>query len=253
MKYFKILILLLFSLEFGYCQTKNSNQISSMKKTEKMTIDIWSDIMCPFCYIGKRNLENALAKFEHQNNVELVWHSFQLDPNLPQQTSSLNPYEYLAERKGISVQQSKELHDYVIAMAKEVGLNYHYEKAKIVNSFDAHRLIQLAKHFKLGNEAEELLFKAYFIEGKDLGNSETLKEIGKEIGISNAELQNLFSKNAYHDEVINDFNQAIKLKITGVPYFLINKKYSISGAQPSRQFLDVLHKAYKDWEKSENQ
>ena len=133
-----------------------------------MKIEVWSDIMCPFCYIGKRHLEAALSAFPNEQ-FEIEWKSFQLDPSIVPQPDK-NVYEYLAERKGMSVEESEQMHAGVVARAAEVGLDYHFEKAVISNSFTAHRLIQLAKTKGLGDAMEETFFKAYFTEGRDLNN-----------------------------------------------------------------------------------
>jgi len=127
-----------------------------------MTIEIWSDIMCPFCYIGKRNFESALDQFKGKENVQIIWKSFQLDPTIPENfDEKINVYQYLADRKGMSYEQSVRLHESVVRTAKEAGLTYNFDKAIIANSFNAHRLIQLAKEKGLGDQAEERLFLAY--------------------------------------------------------------------------------------------
>lgn len=215
--------------------------------TTKMKVEIWSDIMCPFCYIGKRHYEAALKQFADSNNVELEWHSFQLDPTIQKQTKKVSVYQYLAERKGMSYEQSVKMHASVEQMAKEAGLNYAFDKAIIANSFDAHRLIQLAKKNNLGDVAEELLFKAYFTEGKDMGDATTLIALGKEIGLDEATVTATIKSDAYTEEVKADVAEAKKLGINGVPFFVFNRKYAVSGAQPVSVFTDVLNKSYKDW------
>ena len=145
-----------------------------------MKIEIWSDIICPFCYIGKRNFEAALEEFEtkNENEIEIEWKSFQLDPSVPKSLENkVNTYEYLAERKGMTVEKSIELHQNVTEMARNVGLTYNFEKSVVANSFDAHKLIQLAKSKELGGVAEEVLFKAYFTNGKDMSDHSTLIEL----------------------------------------------------------------------------
>jgi predicted DsbA family dithiol-disulfide isomerase len=147
-----------------------------MDSNNKMKVDVWSDIMCPFCYIGKRHYESALKQFANSNEVELIWHSFQLDPSIPMVSNKQqNVYEYLAARKGISIEQSLKGFERVMQMAKNTGLEFNLDNAIVANSFNAHRLIQLAKTKGLGDEAEEGLFRAYFVEGKDFGNLEVLR------------------------------------------------------------------------------
>jgi predicted DsbA family dithiol-disulfide isomerase len=130
-----------------------------------MKVDIWSDIMCPFCYICKRKFEGALQQFSNKEDIEVVWHSFQLDPTIEKQ-SDKDLYDYLAEREGQTREWAKQVNQQVTQSAKQVGLTYNLDNAVVANSFDAHRLIQLAKQKGLGDAAEERLFKAYFTEGK---------------------------------------------------------------------------------------
>ncbi|MBL7763356.1 MAG: DsbA family oxidoreductase [Chitinophagaceae bacterium] len=213
-----------------------------------MKVEIWSDIMCPFCYIGKRRFEEALGKFEDHNNIAIEWKSFQLDPTI-QPAPGKNVYEYLAERKGISYEQSEQMHERVIAMAKDAGLEYNFDKAIIANSYDAHRLIQLAKKNKLGDAAEERLFKAYFTEGKDFGNHETLAQIGKEIGLDENKVRQALATNEFSNEVDADIYEAQQIGVRGVPFFVFNRRYAVSGAQASDTFLDVLNKSFAEWKK----
>ena len=157
-----------------FAQKKVKSNIASVNiKTKKMKIEIWSDIMCPFCYIGKRKFEAALDKFEYKTDIEIVWKSFQLDSTI-QYTPNKDVYSYLAERKGMTLEQSKNMHIGVTERAKEVGLSYNFDKAIINNSFNAHRVIQFAKTKNLGDAMEEILFKAYFTEGKNMSDFETL-------------------------------------------------------------------------------
>lgn len=210
-----------------------------------MKIDIWSDIMCPFCYIGKRRLEAALEGFEHKDEVELVWHSFQLDPTIQSQQGK-NLYEYLAERKGMPLERSKQMHDQLTQTAKEAGLTYNFDTAVIANSFDAHRLIQLAKQHGLGDAAEERLFKAYFTEGKDVSDHATLLQLGTEIGLKDAEVKQMLESNAYADAVRADITTAEQLRINGVPFFVLDNKYGVSGAQPVELFSNALQQAWAE-------
>lgn len=216
-------------------------------KTPKMKVEVWSDIMCPFCYIGKRHFEAALEKFEHAQDIELVWHSYQLDPTLPKLASKLNAYQYLAQHKGISYEESVAMHKNVIDMAKETGLNYNYDKVVIANSFDAHRLIQLAKKNGKGNEAEERLFKAYFIEGKNMSDISTLILLGEEIGLDETVVKAALNSSEFSNEVNNDINEASQLGVQGVPFFIFNRKYAISGAEPVTTFLETITKSYNEW------
>jgi len=179
--------------------------------------------------------------------IKLKWHSFQLDPNLPKPASKLSAYQYLAERKGMSLEESVAMHQNVVQMAKEAGLTYSYDKAVVANSFDAHRLIQFAKKHNLGDEAEERFFKAYFMEGKDMSDPTTLIALGREIGLDENEVADVVNSTKYTDEVNADIQEAQQIGVTGVPFFVFDRKYAVSGAQPSASFLNMLKKSFKEW------
>jgi predicted DsbA family dithiol-disulfide isomerase len=213
-----------------------------------MKVDIWSDVMCPFCYIGKRKFETALAQFEHKDKVEIDWHSFQLDPSIETQPGR-NVYDYLAERKGATREWSVQVHDQVAQSAKEVGLQYNFDKAVIANSFDAHRLIQLAKTCGLGDAAEERLFRAYFTEGKNTADHQVLAELGQEIGLDKEEVLHVLTTNMHASDVNKDIRQAQSIGVRGVPFFVINEQYAVSGAQAPESFLQALQQAWKEYEK----
>ena len=214
----------------------------------KMKVDIWSDIRCPFCYIGKRKFEKALAKFPQKDKVELEWHSFELDPGMKTQ-AGVNLYDYLASRKNITRESSVQLHRQVTETASQVGLTYNFDNAVVANSFDAHRLIQLAKLNGLGDAAEERLFKAYFSEGKDISDHLTLIILGDEIGLDGRLVKQMLDSDALTDEVRYDERQAGELGINGVPFFVINDRYGVSGAQQPEVFLQTLEKAWQEYER----
>lgn len=203
--------------------------------------------MCPFCYIGKRNIEAALSQFPSANEIEIEWKSFQLDPNLPQ-TATDSHEEYLAKRKGFPAEQVKGMLEQVTRTAKQAGLDYHLEQSVIVNSFNAHRLIQFAKQKGLGDEAEERLFYAYFTEGKDVADLETLTALGKEIGLDANELQTAFTDPQYAEMVEEDIEEARAIGVTGVPFFVFDRKYAVSGAQPAESFLQALERSFGEWQ-----
>ena len=204
-----------------------------------MKIEVWSDIMCPFCYIGKRHLEAALSAFPNEQ-FEIEWKSFQLDPSIVPQPDK-NVYEYLAERNGLSVEESEQMHAGVVARAAEVGLDYHFEKAVISNSFTAHRLIQLAKTKGLGDAMEETFFKAYFTEGRDLNNPETLRELSVGAGLNATDVKAVLeTENMFADAVKNDISEAQQIGVRGVPFFVFDRKYAVSGAQPIEHFEETI-------------
>jgi len=208
-----------------------------------MKVDIWSDVNCPFCYIGKRKFELALEQFEHKNLVEVEWHSFELDPNA-EARPGLNAYDYLAEKKGQTREWSIQMHEQVIAAAAEVGLKFDFDQVVIANSFNAHRLIQLAKSKGLDSEIEEQLFIAHFTEGKNIDDHTVLIETGKAAGLEQAEIETLLAGDTLTNEVRADEQIAQQIGISGVPFFIINQKLAVSGAQPPAIFLGALEQAW---------
>jgi len=212
-----------------------------------MKVEIWSDLVCPFCYIGKRKFEHALEQFEHSDEIEVEWRSFELQPGL-QTDGSNNQYEHLAGRKGWTTEYSRQVHSQLTETAKEVGLTYNFDQAIPANTFNAHRLTHLAAEHGLQDKAEERLFRAYFTDGKNIDDDETLIELGMEIGLPENEIRDMLQSNLSADEVRKDKEAARQVGVQGVPFFVFNGKYSISGAQPTELFLATLQKAYKEFE-----
>lgn len=208
-----------------------------------MKIEIWSDILCPFCYIGKRHFEKALAMIDPEIPIEVEWKSFQLDPTIPKLSERVNVYQYLADSKGISFEQSKAMHDNVVEMAKNAGLDYNFSIAVVANSFDAHRLIQYSKTKGLSDEVEEALFEAYFTNGVDISDLNVLQEIGTTIGLDPHELKAVLHSDSFAYEISQDIQEAQNIGVRGVPFFVIDRKYGISGAQPVEVFVESLAKA----------
>ena len=214
-----------------------------------MKIEIWSDVICPFCYIGKRNLETALGQFAEKKNIEIEWKSFQLDPTIPEEANESHT-EYLVKRKGMPVEQVEGMLANVTEMAKKVGLDYHLDQSVIVNSQKAHQLIQFAKSKKLGNEAEERLFKAFFTEGKNIADSATLVQLGKDFGLDESEIKANLEDEKFKYEIAQDIQEAQNIGVTGVPFFVFDRKYAVSGAQPTEAFLETLTKSFNEWRKN---
>jgi predicted DsbA family dithiol-disulfide isomerase len=212
---------------------------------QKITVEIWSDVMCPFCYIGKRQFEQALAQFPQREQVEVVWRSFQLDPSL-QTDPSKSVLQSLSENKGWSMAQTREAMAQVTQMAASVGLSYDFDRAVVANSFDAHRFTHLAKKHGLQNEAEERLFAAYFSEGKNTADHATLIQLGLAIGLEQAELEQTLASDAFAEEVRQDIFRARQVGVTGVPFFVFQNKYAVSGARGSALFLQVLEQVWED-------
>jgi len=210
-----------------------------------MKVDIWSDVRCPFCYIGKRKFEMALAQFEHKDKVEIEWHSFELDPNAETMLDK-SPYDYLAERYGKSREWAIGTHEQVAQTAAEVGLTFNFDQSIMANSFDAHRLIQLAKANGVADHVEENLFKAHFTDGKNIADHGVLIEIAKASGLDALGTEVMLKSGDFTDEVRYDEKTAQNIGISGVPFFVINQKYGISGAQSPETFLGALVKAEEE-------
>jgi len=210
-----------------------------------MKVEIWSDIVCPFCYIGKRRFEAALQEFPHADTVEVVWRSFELTPDY-QPVPGRNVHASLAEKKGISVAKAKEMGDYMAGMAKEVGLQYDFDHAVPTNTFLGHQLIHLAAKHGLQGAAKERLMAAYYTQGQNLNEIDTLVQLGTEIGLDAAEVRTALASGTYAEEVRHDEYQAQQINVRGVPFFVFEDKYAVSGAQPVELFAEVLEKVWDE-------
>jgi predicted DsbA family dithiol-disulfide isomerase len=217
-----------------------------------MKIEIWSDVMCPFCYIGKRHLEQAMATLPFKNEVEIEWKSYQLNPDY-HNTAKESLYDYLARAKGMSAAQAKQLTVGVSDMANNTGLALNFDDSVPANSFDAHRLIHFAKTKGLQNEAEEVLFHAHFIEGKDIAQQEVLIAIGETIGLVKAEIANTLVGDDFTEEVRYDIYESQQIGIRGVPYFVLDRKYALSGAQPIETFKEAITQGFAEWKQIQPQ
>jgi predicted DsbA family dithiol-disulfide isomerase len=243
MQYAALKAALPFALLLFFCGQSAGQTTPDTTQTNstKMSVEIWSDVMCPFCYIGKRKFEAALAQLPERDRVEVVWKSFQLDPSLKTDPDK-SVQQSLMESKGWSAEQTEQTMAYVVDMAKNVGLTYHFDKAVVANSFDAHRFSHLAKKHGLQDQAEERLFAAYFSEGKNTADHQTLVQLGVEIGLDADEVARVLAGNDYAADVERDIAEARQVGATGVPFFVFNRKYAVSGAQDSATFLEVLER-----------
>jgi predicted DsbA family dithiol-disulfide isomerase len=210
-----------------------------------MKIEIWSDVVCPFCYIGKRKFEKALEGFEGRESVELVWRSFQLDPDM-KFIPGQSVHEYLGKRKGTTTEEGRRMNDSMASMAREEGLEYNFDQAIITNTLDAHRVLHLAKEKGLQNEMKERLFAAYYTEGKNIGDHEVLARLGEDVGLKGSEIEEALKSDAFTGDVQLDQVEAAQAGVRGVPYFVFNNKYAVSGAQPTELFSQVLHKVWEE-------
>ncbi len=210
----------------------------------RITVEIWSDVLCPFCYIGKRQFEAALSQYPGRDSVEVIWRSFQLDPTL-QTDPSKNPVRSLSERKGWSEEYTLQIMGYVTQMAREVGLEYRLHRSVVANSFDAHRLIQLGRRRGCAAAVKERLFAAYFTEGQNIADPTVLRDIGVAAGLKADEIAAMLQSEAYAQAVRDDIRMAQDLQITGVPCFVFQRRQIISGAQGTPVFLRMLQEIDK--------
>ena len=210
-----------------------------------MKIDIWSDVVCPFCYIGKRRLEAALAEFPHRDDVEVAWHSFELDPTAEAAPAGSLP-DRLAKKYGMSREQAVASQENLSANAATVGLDFQWGKAQPGNTFDAHRLIHLAGASGLADAAKERLLRAYFTEGRPIGDRATLVELATEVGLDPTVVRQVLESQDYAEAVRADEEQARAYGINGVPFFVLDGRYGISGAQPTEVFTEALTQAWTE-------
>lgn len=213
-----------------------------------MKIEIWSDIMCPFCYIGKEKFEKALSSFSEGEKIEVEYKSFQLDPNYKHKEGD-TVLSYLSETKGMPVEQIEGMAQHISQSAREAGIEIDFKKNIPANTFDAHRLIYLAKEEGKEKEIVEALFKAHFTEGENIEDKEVLKALGRKAGIAEEKLDQTFSSEDFSYEVNQDIMESRNLGISGVPFFLFDRKYAVSGAQPVEAFEEAIQKSFQNWRK----
>lgn len=207
---------------------------------------MWSDIVCPFCDLGKRRFDNVVARFPHRDQVELVWKSFQLDPAL-KTDPAIDLYQYLARKKGFDVHTARNLSDQIVQTGRDEGLVFNFDKAVVANTFNAHRLMHYAKEQGKQNPMQEKLFKAYLTDGQNIDDLSTLVALGQEIGLDRQALVAALESERYADAVLADINEARRLGIRSVPYFVFDRKYAISGAQDPAVFSQTLEKSFGEW------
>lgn len=206
-----------------------------------MRVDIWSDVVCPFCFIGKKRLEKAAEQAGVE--LEVFWHSYQLDPDAPIRQEKSNS-ERLAEKYNRSIAEVEEMQRNIAAMAKEEGIEFNWENANSGNTFNAHRIIHLAQSLNLGNEAKEAFFYSYMTQGLAIGERETIEDVAARIGLNPNQVEDVLNSDEfaefvkYDEEVARD-----QLKVTGVPFFVFDQRVALAGAQPVEVMKDVLTKA----------
>jgi predicted DsbA family dithiol-disulfide isomerase len=209
-----------------------------------MRIDVWSDIVCPFCYIGKRHLEGALAEFGREDEVDVVWHSFQLDPSAPR-VSEVSDAELVSRKMGATVAQVEAMQRRLEQQAAAVGLEYHLGHTRSGNTLDAHRLVHLAGQHGRADQAHERFMRAYFTEGEAIGDPETLRRLAVEIGLPETRVREVLDGTEFTDAVLADQERARGLGASGVPFFVFAGAVGVSGAQPHDVFLEALERGWE--------
>lgn len=210
-----------------------------------MKIEIWSDYVCPFCYIGKRNFETALNSTGLKGKVEVVYKAYELAPDSPVTTDMLMK-EGLAEKYNMSIAEAEAMLENITVQAKAVGLEYDFDNVKAANTFAAHRVAKLAEKENLGEEMTEALLHAYFVEAKQIGSEEVLLEIAGQVGLDKEQVKNMLASDENIAAVKADITEAGQVGVKGVPFFVINQKYAVSGAQPPEAFAEALKKVAEE-------
>jgi predicted DsbA family dithiol-disulfide isomerase len=208
-----------------------------------LKVEIWSDIACPWCYIGKRRFEAALAGFEHSDEVEVRWRSFELDPSAPREREG-DRVEHLARKYGTTREQAEKMHEHMTAIAVGEGLDFRFDIARSGNTFDAHRLTHLAAAHGLQDAMKERLFRAYLSEGEAIGDPGVLERLAVEVGLPENEARELLAGERYASEVREDEQLAASLAITAVPFFVVDRAIAASGAQPPELLRELLDRAW---------
>ena len=210
-----------------------------------MKVEIWSDVVCPWCYVGKRQFEDALSRFDHAEQVDVVWRSFELDPASPA-TVGLSMSRILERKYGMTPEQAEAANRRMTALAADVGLEYHLDQVQAGNTFDAHRLVHLAGRHGLADAMKERLFGAYFTEGLPVGDRTTLAGLAIEVGLDAGEVAAVLDGADFGDEVRGDEARAAELGVSGVPFFVIDEAYGISGAQPADVLLGAMERVWSE-------
>lgn len=211
-----------------------------------MRVDIWSDIVCPWCAIGRARFEAALLEFTHRDDVRVRWHSFELNPQAPLEYPEPLA-EHLAAKYGVSVEQAVGMHQNMTEVAAAEGLDFHFERARSGNTFDAHRLLHYALETggsRLQDQLKERLFRAYLTDGEPIGDRDALVRVAAEVGLDADEARVILDSDRYSGAVREDESQAQRYGITGVPFFVIDDQYGVSGAQPAAALCQALDTAW---------
>ncbi|MFJ9451822.1 DsbA family oxidoreductase [Herbaspirillum sp. NPDC101397] len=219
--------------------------------SEKMQIEIWSDIMCPFCFIGKRLFDKALDAFAHKGQIQVVWKSYRLFPDVRYQEGS-DACTVLAKTKGLARSSMQQAIAHVTALGRDVDIRFDFDRLQMVDTFDALRMVHWAAMHDLGNDLgskmKERLFQAFFEEGLNLEDRRVLAQLGDELGMDASATEIMLSSRAYAAEVEEDVAQASQIGVRGIPFFVLDRKQALSGAQSAAAFSTLLHTAFDGWQ-----
>jgi predicted DsbA family dithiol-disulfide isomerase len=210
-----------------------------------MKVEIWSDVVCPWCYVGKRHLEQALERFAHADEVEIEWKSYELDPDAPAQRPG-SYTERLSAKYGISVGEARARMARIVSVGANAGIDFRFDDARPGNTFDAHRLLHLAASVGLQDELKERLLAATFTEGHPIGSRDTLVKLAADVGIAEVDARRALEGGEYADDVRADEREAMAIGVRGVPFFVIDRRYAVSGAQPPELLLQALERAWSE-------
>ena len=210
-----------------------------------MKVEVWSDFSCPFCYIGKTVFEKVLDAFEHKDNVEVIYKAYQLNPDAPFETNE-DSYTIFSKTKGVSLNQAKEMFMQTVQRAKQIGLTYDYDNMQMTNTFKAHRLAKWARKFGKESDISTKLFDAYFTKGLNIHDDAILLDIVKSLDLNTDAAKDVLTSNQFEDVVLEEINEAQQIGVRGVPFFVLDRKYAVSGAQPEAMFKQALEQAYKE-------
>ena len=210
-----------------------------------MRIEIWSDVVCPWCYVGKRHLEQALDRFAHRDAVEIVWRAYELDPHAPPERSGSYP-ERIARKYGISEVQARASMARIVNAGADAGIDFRFDDLRAGNTFDAHRLLHLAASRGVRNELKERLLFATFTEGHPIGDRDTLVKLAGDVGVGEADARRVLDSDEFGREVREEEAEAMEMGATGVPFFLFDRRFGVSGAQPPETLLHVLERAWSE-------
>lgn len=212
-----------------------------------MKIEIWSDIACLFCYIGKAHFEKALELSPYANQIDVEYRAYQLDPQMKFKPGQ-SLFSYLSQRKGMSEAQVHQMTDRIVMMATQTGLSINFDINIPANTLDAHRLIKLAGRERQQNSVLQSLFEAHFSNGQNIEDPMVLQSIGEKCGLNTHEIKKLLDNQLYDDEVKADIDQGKQFGVSGVPFFVFDRKYIISGAQPVDAFSNAIRQSFEAWQ-----